>query len=177
MQNDRPGLIDTHTGQTLKFSKRRDGWGCWVFTICWNFYLRIDVIIVMLVPQYILRVHPVYVSISPGVSFCIYSQNSHNPYLSVDSPGYGFSGVMGWKGWEKNKRSRKLMKIFEKILFSLLQWVCWTRRQTFNPIWASHCWCTSPQWCWLHDWAKIDLDCRLIPENLVINRSINLVLW
>ena len=107
----------------------------------------------------------------------LYSQNSHNPYLSVDSPGYGFSGVMGWKGWEKNKRSRKLTKIFEKILFSLLQWVCWTRRQTFNAIWASHCWCTCPQWCWLHDWAKIDLDCRLIPENLVMNRSINLVLW
>ena len=99
-----------------------------------------------------------------------YSQNSHIPYILVDSPGYGFSGVMSWRGWEKNKCSRKLTKTFEKILFSLLQWVCWTRRQTFNAIWASHCWCTSPQWCWLHDWAKIDLDCRLIPENLVMNR-------
>ena len=28
----------------------------------------------------------------------LYSQNSHNPYLLVDSPGYGFSEVMGWRG-------------------------------------------------------------------------------
>ena len=27
-----------------------------------------------------------------------YSQNSLNPYLSVDSPGYGFSEVMGLRG-------------------------------------------------------------------------------
>jgi hypothetical protein len=28
----------------------------------------------------------------------MYSRTSHNPYPSVDSPGYGFSGVMGLQG-------------------------------------------------------------------------------
>ena len=35
----------------------------------------------------------------------------------MDSPGYGFSGVMGWRGWEKNKCSRKLTKILRKSYF------------------------------------------------------------
>ena len=51
------------------------------------------------------------------VSIIEYSQNSLNPYLSVDSPGYGFSEVMGWRGWEKNKRSRKLTEISRKSYF------------------------------------------------------------
>ena len=34
---------------------------------------------------------------APGAP-SFYSQNSLNPYLSVDSPGYGFSEVMGWRG-------------------------------------------------------------------------------
>ena len=41
-----------------------------------------------------------------------YSQNSLNPYLSVDSQGYGLEGVR-----EKNKRSRKLTEISRKSYF------------------------------------------------------------
>jgi len=35
----------------------------------------------------------------------VYSRTSYNPYPLVDSPGYGFSGVMGLWRWEKNKCS------------------------------------------------------------------------
>ena len=52
-----------------------------------------------------------------NASTATYSQNSLNPYLSVDSPGYGFSEVMGWRGWEKDKRSRKLTEILRKSYF------------------------------------------------------------
>ena len=41
-QNDQR-TIGTHTGRTLKISKRHDGWGCWAL----NFYLRIDVTLLL----------------------------------------------------------------------------------------------------------------------------------
>ena len=46
----------------------------------------------------------------------MYSQHPHNTYPLVDSPGHGFSRVMGYRGWEKNKCSQKSWK-FEKSFF------------------------------------------------------------
>ena len=50
----------------------------------------------------------------------MYSRNPHNPYLSVDSPGYGFSEVMGCRGWEKHKRSQKSPKVWENLIFFVI---------------------------------------------------------
>ena len=49
-----------------------------------------------------------------------YSRLPLNPYLSVDTPGYGLSGSMGLKDGPKN-RSQKIMKKSRKNQFCIFE--------------------------------------------------------
>ena len=99
-----------------------------------------------------------------------YSQNSLIPYLLVDSSGYGFSEVMGWRGWEKSRCPRKLTEISRKSYF-----LCYNRStgpegkhsMPFGQVLIDG---------FLFNIVGFMIEQRLI-WNLMMNRSINLVLW
>ncbi len=61
-----------------------------------------------------------------GVDEVCYSRTPHNPYQSVDRPGYGLSEGMGLRGCAKN-RAQKIRKKSEKIILLIkqhFQWYC-----------------------------------------------------
>jgi len=60
----------------------------------------------------------------PSLRFYDYSQTSHNPYPLVDSPGYGFSGVMGLQGGGKKLSAHKSHENLRKSYF-----LCYNRSE------------------------------------------------